>query len=197
MAIKTVIFDFDGTITQPILDFELIRKEMNLKENSGSILEEMNKMSPQQRQIAIEILDKHENNAAKNAVLNPNAHQTIRKLAQNNIKIAILTRNTKENTLKVAEKFNLKFDIIVDRSVQPTKPHPHGVLWICKKFNTSPKQTLVVGDYLHDLLCAKAAGAKAVLLENHVNKGKYRKQADYVINSLEKILEIIDNHNHE
>jgi HAD superfamily hydrolase (TIGR01509 family) len=197
MTIKTVIFDFDGTITRPLLDFELIRKEMNLTNKSGSILEEMEKMTAKQKKSALEILDRHEKHAAENATLNPNAHQTLKKLAEKNINIAILTRNTRENTLLVTEKFNLKFDIIVDRTLEPTKPHPHGVLWICEKFRTPPNQTILVGDFLHDLQCAKAAGAKAVLLETRVNKGKYTKEADFVINSLEKVLKIIDNNNHE
>jgi len=39
MPIKAVIFDLDGTITQPYFDFDAIREEIGLPRDSGPILE--------------------------------------------------------------------------------------------------------------------------------------------------------------
>ena len=39
MTIKAVIFDLDGTITEPFFDFDAIRKEIGLDDSDGSILE--------------------------------------------------------------------------------------------------------------------------------------------------------------
>ena len=47
MSIKAVIFDLDGTITQPYFDFDAIRQEIGLAKDSGPLLESMEKMTPQ------------------------------------------------------------------------------------------------------------------------------------------------------
>ena len=47
MSIKAVIFDLDGTITEPYFDFDAIRDEMGLDRNSGPVLETMQRMSSQ------------------------------------------------------------------------------------------------------------------------------------------------------
>ncbi len=46
MAIRAVIFDLDGTITQPFFDFDAIRAEMGLTREDGPVWEAMQRMSP-------------------------------------------------------------------------------------------------------------------------------------------------------
>ena len=77
------------------------------------------------------------------------------------IRIGILTRNKRDNVLAVADKHGLKFDAVVGREEGPVKPDAFGVQYLCKQFGIKPQEALVVGDYLFDLLCARAAGAVA------------------------------------
>ena len=56
-------------------------------------------------------------------------------------------------------------------------------------------ETLLVGDYLFDLLCAKAAGAVAILLANHSKAEEFIEHADFCIKNISEILEIIKNKN--
>ncbi len=191
--IKTVIFDLDGTITEPFFDFDAIRQEMGISDNALSILDAFEQMSSEDRRFAEAILKKHENAAVSESTLNKGTEKTLDALRQSSINIGILTRNTKDNTAKVAEKHNLKFDAIVDRNDGPVKPDAFGVLKLCSIFSTRPDETLVVGDYLYDLLCAKAAGAFAVLMKTHKNSQDFETHADYVISTLDEILEIIEN----
>jgi len=192
MSIKAVIFDLDGTITQPYFDFDAIRQEMGLDKNSGPVLEQMQKMSPQQRQHAEKILHFHEQKAVKESKLNPGAKQTLDTLREANISIGILTRNKRSNALAIARKHNLKFDAIVDREDGPIKPDAFGVLRICQQFAVMPEETLVVGDYLFDLLSAKAAGAVAVLLTNHQRADEFVKHADFRIERIDQVMQIIE-----
>ncbi len=192
-TIKTVIFDLDGTITEPFFDFDAIRREIGISDNTISILDAFEQMSSEDRRVAEAILKKHENTAVSESTLNKGTEKTLDALRQSSINIGILTRNTKDNTAKVAEKHNLKFDAIVDRNDGPVKPDAFGVLKLCRIFSTRPDETLVVGDYLYDLLCAKAAGAFAVLMKTHKNSDKFESHADYVISTLDEILEIIEN----
>ena len=192
VMIRAVIFDLDGTITRPFFDFDAIREEMGLPADSGPILETMAKMSPDQRKRAEDILSFHENRAVNESTLNDTAEETLRTLRSRSIHIGILTRNRRSNALAIARKHNLTFDAIVDREDGPVKPDAFGVLQLCEQFGTAPSETLVVGDYLYDLLSAKAAGAIAVLLKTNEKCDQFCKYADFTITSLDKILQIIE-----
>ncbi|MCH7558059.1 MAG: HAD family hydrolase [Planctomycetes bacterium] len=192
MPIKAVIFDLDGTITQPYFDFDAIREEIGLAKDSGPVLESMEKMTAQQRQDAEKILYYHEQKAVTESKLNANAKQTLSALRTAGIHIGVLTRNRRSNALAIARKHKLKFDIVIGREDGPVKPDAFGVLRICGQFGVEPEETMLVGDYLFDLLCAKAAGAVAVLLANHNQADEFAEHADFCIDDISRILEIID-----
>jgi HAD superfamily hydrolase (TIGR01509 family) len=191
MSIKAVIFDLDGTITQPFFDFDAIREEMGLDKNSGPILESMQKMSPHQRKDAEKILHYYEQKAVVESKLNDGARKTLDALNKAEIKIGILTRNKRCNAFAIAQKHGLHFDAVVDRDDGPVKPDAFGVLRICEKFDIKPEEALMVGDYLFDLQCAKAAGAVAVLLTNHERADEFAEHADFCIETIDQILEIV------
>ncbi|HUW20960.1 MAG TPA: HAD family hydrolase [Sedimentisphaerales bacterium] len=191
MPIKAIIFDLDGTITRPFFDFDVIREEMGLSRDSGPVLEAMEKMSPQKRKEAERILHLYERRAVTESRLNPGAKPTLRALRQAGIPVGILTRNRRSNALAVARKHGLKFDAIVDRNDGPVKPNAFGVLRICEQFGVEAAETLVVGDYLFDLLCARAAGAVAVLLANSDRAAEFSGHADFTIEKIDQILRII------
>ena len=197
MIVKAVIFDLDGTITSPFFDFDAIRREMGLHPDSGPILEAMLKMTPADRKRTEHILTYHENRAVAESTLNQGAAETLAALRRKNINIGILTRNKRCNAEAIAQKHNLIFDAIVDREDGPVKPDAFGVLKLCRQFAAAPPETLVVGDYLYDLLSAKDAGAVAVLLKTHKECDQFAEHADFTIDSLDKILDIIDDTNHK
>jgi HAD superfamily hydrolase (TIGR01509 family) len=192
MPIKAVIFDLDGTITQPFFDFDAIRQEMDFPPDAGPILELMEKMTPQQRLDAERILQSHEDKAVAESKLNPGARETLDALRKRGILIGILTRNIRSNVQAVAEKHGLRFDAVVGREEGPVKPDAFGVQYLCRQFGIEPQEALVVGDYLFDLLCARAAGAIAVLLKNHKKADEFAKHADFVVENITGILKIIE-----
>ncbi len=195
MSIKAVIFDLDGTITQPYFDFDAIRQEMGLGKDSGPVLESMEKMTAQQRLRAEEILHFHEQKAVNQSSLNPGTRETLSVLRAADIHIGILTRNKTTNAQAIARKHNLKFDAVIGREEGPVKPDAFGVLRICEQFGVKPAETLLVGDYLFDLLCAKAAGAVAVLLTNHNQACEFTEHADFCVENISRILQIIEDEN--
>jgi len=189
--IKAVIFDLDGTITQPFFDFDAIRQEMGFQPDAGPILELMEKMTPEQREDAERILQLHEDKAVAESTLNPGARETLEELHKRGILVGILTRNKRENVFAVAAKHGLEFDAVVGREEGPVKPDAFGVQYLCEKFGIKPQEALVVGDYLFDLLCARSAGAVSVLLKNHLKADEFARYADFVIENITDILRII------
>ncbi len=182
----------DGTITEPFFDFDAIRRQMGFPPDAGPILELMERMTPQQRLDAERILRSHEERAVAESKLNPGARETLDALRERGILIGILTRNRRSNAQAVADKHGLKFDAVVGREEGPVKPDSFGVEYLCRQFGIEPQEALVVGDYLFDLLCAKAAGAVAVLLKNHRRANEFAQHADFVIENIAEILKIIE-----
>ena len=95
MPVRAVIFDLDGTITEPYLDFDVIREEIGMARHGGPILEAMEKMSLEQRQRAEAILLWHEEKALAASKLNAGARETLEELRRRGIRIGIITRNRK------------------------------------------------------------------------------------------------------
>lgn len=195
MSIKAALFDLDGTITQPYFDFDAIREEIGLPRNSGPLLELMEKMTPPQRRQAERILHYHEDRAVAESRLNPGAEETLSQLRAAGIPIGILTRNQRDNAFAIARMHNLEFDAVIGREDGPVKPDAFGVLHLCRHFGVEPRQAFLVGDYLFDLLSARAAGAIAVLLVNHERAREFAEHADYCIENIAEILDIVANHN--
>ncbi len=128
MMIKTVIFDLDGTITEPFFDFDVIREEMGLSKDSGPILEAMEKMAPDQRHLVEGILKSHEDRAVSESALNEGARKTLDALRSRGINIGILTRKKRCNDDAKSQKHELQFDAIVEREDGPVKPDAFVVL---------------------------------------------------------------------
>ncbi len=191
MTVKAVIFDLDGTITQPFFDFDAIRTEMGLTAEDGPVWEAMQKMPPERQRQTEQILFYHEQKGVEESKLNEGATETLTELRRLGIQIGILTRNRAANAWAVAEKHGLEFDAVLGREEGPTKPDAYGVLELCRRFDAEPAQTLMVGDYLFDIQCAKEAGAIAVLLANHPQADEFTQQANYRIDRLGEIIEII------
>jgi HAD superfamily hydrolase (TIGR01509 family) len=155
----------------------------------------MKKMPPDRRKRAEQVLHFHEQRAVDESKLNPGAEKTLQALREAGIPVGILTRNRRSNALAVAEKHRLKFDAVVDRDDGPVKPDAFGVLRICEQFGVKPRETLLVGDYLFDILCAKAAGAWAVLLVNTDRAAQFAEHADFTVEKISQVLQIIEDKN--
>jgi HAD superfamily hydrolase (TIGR01509 family) len=190
-TIRAVIFDLDGTLTEPLLDFDLIRRQIGLPAGVG-VLEGISQLSPEQKRRAEKILAEHEDHAAQNSKLNKGAKKIIDTLRQRGISVGLLTRNLRKNVELVAAIHGLHFDAIIDRTDGPAKPDSFGVCRLCERFAVLPSETLVVGDFRHDLQCAKDAGAIPVLIRTHASADDFAHLADFTIDRLDELLAIID-----
>lgn len=192
MNIQAVIFDLDGTLTEPFLDFDEIRRQMGLKPDDGGVLEALSTMPDDRRQKAEAVLLAHEQTAAEKSALNDGAARLLDTLRQRGVPVGILTRNTRQNADYVARKHTLHFDAMICREDGPAKPDGFGVRKLCGQFKADPAKTLVVGDFKHDLEAALNAGAIAVLLKNHAQAETFEHLAHYVILHLDDVLSIIE-----
>ncbi|OQA01496.1 MAG: Pyrophosphatase PpaX [Planctomycetes bacterium ADurb.Bin412] len=189
--IHAVIFDLDGTLTEPVLDFDLIRSEIG--QISGPILEAMDKMAASQRQRAEEILRKHERLAVEQSRLNPGVHEVMDWLRQHDKRIGLFTRNQRESVETFCRMHHLVFDGIVTREDGPYKPDPFPVACACQQMRVRAEAAVVVGDYVFDLMSGRRAGARTVLLGTHKSYQKFTDHADFVILNLAELPGVIEN----
>lgn len=88
-------------------------------------------------------------------------HQTLDSLKEQGIKTAVLSNKPDGMTRLTVEQLlsKWKFDVILgERPGIPRKPDPAGALEIAQHLNTSPDQTVYLGDTGIDMKTATAAG---------------------------------------
>ena len=164
-APRAVIFDLDGTLTEPLLDFEAIRREIGI-EPGQPILEALDDRDPAARARADEILRRHEMDAIAAATLADGCRELLALLQGLGIPTAILTRNVRDAVTAFERRFNLRFQAIHTREDGPPKPSPHGVLVLCRALGIAGADTLAVGDYKYDVIAGRDAGCRTALVRH-------------------------------
>jgi HAD superfamily hydrolase (TIGR01509 family) len=161
-TIQGAIFDMDGTLTVPVLDFTRMKAEIGVAQDVG-LLESMATMSAPERAAAEVILLRHELAAAAESVLNDGVKAALAEIAAMGLKTAILTRNCAESVRIVLARHGLRFDTIVSREDSKPKPDPDGVHVAARRIGIDPSACIVVGDYEFDIQAGKRAGSVTVL----------------------------------
>ena len=188
---QLVIFDMDGTLTMPAIDFDRLRAEIGIE--SGTILEALETMTDDERARAHEIIEVYERIAARDSELQDNVHEVLEFLRAGSIRIAIATRNSRRSVRAVLDKHKIHVDHIHTREDGPVKPSPRPVLDICKYFQIAPELSWMVGDYLYDIQSGNAAGATTVLFATDGSSPEAVEQADHVIRNLRELITILNN----
>ena len=181
----------DGTLTRPALDFDLIRAEIGIA--SGTILEALESMSPDERSQAMAIIEAHERIAAHDSELQDGVREVLEFLRRNDICVAVATRNSRQSVQTVLEKHDLVVDYAHSRDDGAVKPSPQPVLNICKYLSVAPEETWVVGDYEYDIQSGNSAGATTVLLIAGDVAPQYADQAHHVIHNLRELMAVLSN----
>ena len=162
-APRAVIFDLDGTLTEPVLDFDAIRAEIGLPDNVP-ILEYIERLTVAERAHAEAVMVRHERAAIAQATLADGCADLLGHLRDREIPIAILTRNVREVVETFARMFTFQFHAVYTREDGPPKPSPAGALSLCRAMGVAPAETLTVGDYKYDVIAGREAGCRTALV---------------------------------
>lgn len=184
-----VIFDLDGTLTVPTLDFDAMRAEIGLPD--GPILEALSALPEADRRRADEVIHQHERVAAEEAELQPGAADCLRRLRSAGWPVGILTRNARRWTGIVLDRFSLVVDAVRTRDDGVIKPAPDGIHAICAACAASPARSWMVGDHEIDVQCGAAAGCTTVLMQPGVADPVCTPPPDHVITELAALLPLV------
>jgi HAD superfamily hydrolase (TIGR01549 family) len=161
---RAVLFDMDGTLTTPVLDFPRIRAELGV--GPGPILESLARLDQTRRQEAEAKLHRIEDGAAKNSLLNEGCKDLLAWLAANGLSAALITRNSRVSVQTVFRLHQLSMDVIITREDGPFKPSPIPLELACKRLGVKHDEAWMVGDGQHDIEAARAAGIRAVWISH-------------------------------
>jgi hydrogenase expression/formation protein HypE len=91
---KGVLFDFDGTLTQPgAIDFRVIKQEIGCP-HGEAILEYIKLQPPKKQAFLTGILEGHEAETARLSIPNQGAEACLSTLRMRGVPIGIITRNS-------------------------------------------------------------------------------------------------------
>jgi phosphoglycolate phosphatase len=183
--IRGVVFDLDGTLVDSQLDFDAMRREMELPPNLP-ILEALATLPSHHATRCRDILHRHELAGAERAVLLPGAGELLAVLHGRGVRVAIATRNSRHITLATLGKLGLTIDLVLTRDDGPVKPDPWAVRHACERWELAAAEVIVVGDFRFDVECGRAAGCRTVLLTHPHDPASHpnTENADLLLGSL-------------
>ena len=187
--VQAVLFDMDGTITRPNIDFVAIRIDIGVPIGE-SILEHVAGLEGAERDRAQKILAGYEADAARNSELNDGAEELVGFLHERDICTALITRNNRNAAQVVCDKHGLRFDVVVAAEDAPPKPSPEPVRLVARRLQIEPARMLMVGDFLFDIQAGTAAETRTVFLTNG-RKPDFEVEADFTIDGLAELIDML------
>jgi HAD superfamily hydrolase (TIGR01549 family) len=158
---RAILFDMDGTLTRPYLDFPRMKEEMGIPLDRP-ILEALAEMEPPERSRAEAILQHHEEIAASGSALNEGCEDLMTVLREREIRSALITRNSPISVATVLKTHGLTFELTITRDDAPPKPLPDALHHACRRLEVGEADAWMVGDGQYDVEAGLAAGVRPV-----------------------------------
>ncbi|KAL8162824.1 hypothetical protein V2J09_014313 [Rumex salicifolius] len=206
--IRGVVFDMDGTLTVPVINFQAMYKavlgedlyaEVRLKNPSGiDILHQIEGWSPGKQKKAFEVIAQFEKDGINRLQIMPGATELCHFLDSKKIRRGLITRNVKDAVDVFHKHFGSTFSPALSREFHPYKPNPAPLLHICAAWKIEPHEVVMIGDSLKDdVACGKRAGAYTMLLDetgryNDPAYSSFEYKPDFKVSSLIQALSLLE-----
>lgn len=169
--IAAVLFDFDGTLTEPgALDWAALRASIGCPADSFTLeyIQGLREGGP--REAALNALGRFETEGAAGSRPAPGAEALVRRLRAAALPLGIVSRNGRAAIDRALQNFTRlrpgDFAVIITRNDPlPPKPAPDTVLAAAARLGVAAKEVLFVGDFTLDMQAGRAAGAVTAYLE--------------------------------
>lgn len=184
--IRGVIFDLDGTLVDSALDFDLMRREMQLAPGQP-LLETLATLSEERARECRQILERHERAGADRATAIPGVEDLLAELKSRQIRTGVFTRNARRLALATLDRLGLHLDVVIAREDAPPKPDPTGIWKVCAAWEIDRREAAMVGDYAFDIEAGIRAGVWTVLFAGNRETGQIAEYppADFYLSAFE------------
>ncbi|KAF7837396.1 haloacid dehalogenase-like hydrolase domain-containing protein [Senna tora] len=206
--LRGVVFDMDGTLTVPVIDFAAMYRAVlgddeyrRIKAQNPSgidILHHIEDWDPDKQRKAYDAIADYERRGLDRLQIMPGAAELCGFLDSKKLRRGLITRNVKMAVDLFHERFGITFSPALSREFRPYKPDPAPLLHICSAWEVQPNEVIMIGDSLKDdVACGKRAGAFTCLLDE---TGRYDSpeyanvefKPDYKVSSLAEVLSILE-----
>ena len=181
--IKTVLFDFDGTLADTnelIVDswrhtaMKTAGRDISddeIRTTLGELLiDSMRRILPEtDAEEALETYRVYQRELYLDRIrLYDGAEETLRTLKEAGYKVALVTSRMKSSTERGLAHFGLDgyFDAVLTASdTDKFKPDPEPLLMILETISSRPEEAIYIGDTTHDIEAGRAAGVFTILVD--------------------------------
>ena len=196
-ADRSWVFDLDGTLTLPVHDFGMIRRELAIPDGAD-ILGHLGTLDAEEAARRHRILDEIERELAESATASPGAQELLEHLASSGVRVGILTRNSRDVALLTLEAIGVRHlfqaEDVLGRAEAPPKPDPAGILQLSEQWQSRSERLVMVGDYLFDLQAGRSAGAVTIHVARPDGQ-RWPEQSDLMVEDLGELLMMIREQN--
>lgn len=121
--------------------------------------------------------------------------ETLRQLKNEGLKMAIVSTKRNEMVLRGLRLIEAEdlFDTVIGLDdVQHAKPHPEPLLLAMERLGSTPDETMMIGDNIHDILGGKNAGVRTAGVAWSAKGEKFIRDQnpDYVLQHISDLLSI-------
>lgn len=163
--IRGVIFDMDGTITKPSIDWKSLRARIGVPPDQ-TIIAHIDGLDTAAAARANTILESVELEACASSELNDGARDLLAHLEAGGILTALVTNNHARAVQVVLKKHSLSFDVVLCRDDGILKPSPDLVDKAVSALGVAKPEVLSIGDGRYDLAASLDAGVSFLYITN-------------------------------
>lgn len=211
MKINTVLFDLDGTLldtsfvilesfqhTYRTLTGKEKEREYIIKAFGEPLQVTMEREFSSQAEEAIKTYRSFHHDCFEELIgIFPGICEVIKALYENGCKLGIVTSRLRKTTLIGLKKYDLEkyFQYIgTADDTDKHKPDPAPVLLALERLGSRPEETIMIGDSIFDIKCAKNAGIKSAVVKwsEFAEEVCELEKPDYIIEKAEDILDILE-----
>ena len=141
-------------------------------------------------------LEFYDRNVGAMSRLFEGAAETLEELKASGLSLGLLSDKVKEYGVSELERSGISrlFDLALFKADgRANKPDPTGLGMVCSALNTSPHQTLYVGDSWVDVKCARSlgAGSGAALWGSMAPEKALAENPDYIFHSVSELVDLL------
>jgi HAD superfamily hydrolase (TIGR01509 family) len=160
-----ILFDWDGVIADTSLDFSEIRQKYYGGQRA-MLLEDADKLPPGMAAALMSDLREIEMRGAREAKPVPGILEILDWVREKGIPWAVVSRNCRDSIFEAARVIGVDLPSVVRSRDDGSrvKPDPSALVETCELLGIPPCQTLFIGDYIYDMIGARRAGMRGILV---------------------------------